>query len=248
MLRIAGQVGARSQAETLKGPITSVIQAKGGAGALLGVGILATVWSASGYVSAFARATNAIYDIREGRPLWWLRPLQVLLTVGLVIAMAIVAMAIVLTGSLAHAVGSAVGVGSTAVTVWNIVKWPFIVAAVMVLFSVLEWAAPNVRQPKFRGLSPGGVLGVVLWVLLSAIFGAYLASFGTYNTTYGSLGGVIGFLVWLWLSNLALLLGVVLNAELEGGREVAAGVPAAQAFQAEPRAAPTPAGDEPAEG
>jgi len=238
MITIAGQVGAKSQAETLKGPITDVVQAKGGAGALLGFGILATVWSASGYVSAFSRATNAIYDIREGRPFWWLRPLQVLLTVGLVIALAVVTMALVLTGSLAHAVGDAIGVGSTAVTVWDIAKWPFIVVAVMVLFSVLEWAAPNVRQPKFRGLSPGGVVGVVIWVLLSAIFGAYLANFGAFNATYGSLGGVIGFLVWLWLSNLALLVGVVLNAELERARELEDGEPAGQALQAAPRAAP----------
>ena len=240
VLGILTKVGAGSQAETLRGPLSGVVTAKGGAGALLGLGLLATIWAASVYISAFARAANAIYGIREGRPFWRLRPLQILLTLGMVVLVVLVAMSLVLSGTLAHAVGSAVGIGSTSVTVWNIAKWPFIVVMVMVVFSLLDWAAPNVRQPGFRGLSLGGVVGVVLWVIASALFGVYLARFGSYNATYGSLGGVIGFLMWLWLSNLALLLGVVVNAERERDRG------AGQSPDAELRPVPrTPADDAP---
>jgi membrane protein len=144
-----------------------------------------------------------------------LRPLQVLLTVAMVAMVGLVAMSLALTGTVAHAVGAAIGIGNTPITVWNFAKWPFIVAVVTVMFSLLYWAAPNIRQPRFRGVSAGGVVGVILWVVASALFGVYLARFGSDNATYGSLGGVIGCLMWLWISNLALLFGVVLNAELE---------------------------------
>jgi membrane protein len=158
--------------DVVREPLQGVIQSKGGAGALLGLGALAALWSASGYLGAFIRACNTIYEVKEGRPFWKLRPLQVVVTLGGAIAIALVLVAIVITGPLAEAVGNAVGLGSTAVTVWNIAKWPVLIAIVMGLVASLYWLAPNVRQPKVRWISPGGVLAVVLWARLT--FGVFL--------------------------------------------------------------------------
>jgi membrane protein len=240
LLGIVTQVGQGSAAETLRGPITGVIQGKGGAGALLGLGLVGAVWSASGYIGAFSRATNAVYEVREGRPFWKLRPLQILLTIAMVFLLAVVAIALVVTGGLAQAVGDAIGLGSTTVTLWNWLKWPLMVLLVMVMFAVLYWAAPNVRQPGFRWITPGSVVAVVIWIAASAAFGLYVAKFGSYNKTYGSLGGMIGFLVWLWISNIAILFGAELNSEIERQRELAAGEPAQDELQMEPRDAPKP--------
>jgi membrane protein len=238
LLGIVTQVGQGSAAETLRGPITGVVQGKVGAGALLGLGLIGAIWSASGYIGAFARATNAVYEVREGRPFWKLRPLQILLTLAMVFLLAIVAISLVLTGSLAQAVGDAIGIGGTAVTLWNWLKWPVMVAIVMLIFAVLYWAAPNVRQRGFRWITPGSVVAVLIWIAASAGFGLYVAMFGSYNKTYGSLGGMIGFLVWLWISNIAILFGAELNSEIERQRELAAGEPAEETLQMEPRDPP----------
>jgi membrane protein len=196
---------------------------KGAAGILAIVGILAALWSASSYISAFARASNAIYEVPEGRPFWKLRPQQMAIAFVMILLLSVSAIAVVLTGGLAKQVGDVVGVGGTAVTVWDIAKWPVLLVVVSLMFAILYWAAPNVRQPGFRWLSPGGILGVVVWVIASAAFALYVANFSSYNKTYGSLGGVIAFLVWLWISNLAVLLGAELNAELSRGKELRAG-------------------------
>jgi membrane protein len=238
LLGIASQVGAGSAVHTLRGPISGVVRAKGGAGALLGIGLLGALWSASGYIGAFTRASNAIYETREGRPFWKLRPLQMLLTLAMVSLLALLAISILMTGSLARAVGRTVGVGTTAVTLWDWLKWPVMVVVVMGMFSVLYWAAPNVRQPRFRWISPGAVVAVVLWIFASVLFGVYVANFGSYNKTYGSLGGVVAFLVWLWVSNIALLFGAELNSELERQRELDTGEPAQHTLQLPPRDAP----------
>ena len=226
LLDIVGDVGPASAVETFRGPIESVVTSNSGAGALLGVGLLFAIWSASGYIGAFIRAMNAIYEVEEGRPFWKRRPLQVVITVAMVLLLAIVAISIVVTGPLARAIGDAVGLGDTAVTAWNIAKWPVIVAIVMGMFAVLYYVAPNVRQPRLRWITPGGVVAVLAWLVVSAGFAIYVANFGSYDKTYGSLGGVIVFLVWLWLSNLALLFGAEFDAELERSRELAAGLPA----------------------
>ncbi|MEX2194041.1 MAG: YihY/virulence factor BrkB family protein [Thermoleophilaceae bacterium] len=228
LLGIVSDVGPSSAVDTFEEPIREVLENKGGAGALLGFGLLAAVWTASGYVGAFMRATNAIYEVEEGRPFWKLRPLQILVTIVMVLLLAIVAIGLVVTGPLARAVGGAVGVGDGAVTLWEVVKWPLLLAIVMGMFAALYHVAPNVRQPRFRLISAGGVLAVALWVLASAGFALYVANFGSYNATYGTLGGVITFLVWLWISNIALLLGAELDAELERQRELEAGVASAQ--------------------
>jgi membrane protein len=218
--------------------IENLNKSQGSAGILLIVGIAIALWSASGYVGAFIRASNAIYEVDEGRPFWKLRPVQIAITLFMIVLISVGAVAVVVTGPLAEKVGDVVGVGSAAVTAWDIAKWPVLVLLVSLMFSVLYWAAPNVKQPGFRWLTPGGVLAVVLWIVASAAFAFYVANFGSYNKTYGSIGGVIVFLIWLWISNIAVLLGAELNAELERGRELESGVAAEPDMQVEMRDAP----------
>jgi membrane protein len=237
LLDIVRQVGPQSAVDTFRGPIESVVRDKGGAGALLGVGLLGALWSASGYIGAFMRAANAIYAVKEGRPFWKLRPLQIAITVALVIVLALGAIALVLTGPLLDAIGQKVGLGHTAVTVFSVVKWPVLLVMVSTLFATLYYIAPNVRQPRFRWITPGGFVAVLVWVLASAGFAFYVAHFGSYNKTYGSLGGIVVFLLWLWISNVALLFGAEFDAELERSRELAAGEPAQRDLQLPPREA-----------
>lgn len=203
--------------------IESLQKSSGAAGVLFVVGIAGALWSASGYVAAFMRASNAIYDIGEGRPIYKTLPVRIGTTIVLVILLAVTAIGVAVTGPLAQEVGDLVGLGSTAVEVWDIAKWPVLFVVVSFMFAFLYWAAPNAKQPGFRWISPGGLLGVALWLVASAAFAFYVASFASYNKTYGSLGGVIAFLVWLWISNIAILLGAEFNAELERGRRIEAG-------------------------
>lgn len=218
--------------------IENIQKNRGAAGILFILSLLGAVWSASGYVGAFMRAANSIYGMEEGRPVWKTIPTRVLTTIVLLILLAVSAVAVVLTGGLAGQVGKLLGVQGTAVTVWDIAKWPVLVLVMGTMFSILYWATPNVKQPGFRWLTPGGLFAVVMWIVVSAAFAAYVANFGSYNKTYGALGGVIVFLVWLWLSNLAVLLGAKLNAELERERQIRMGhAPEPPPF-AEPRDAP----------
>jgi membrane protein len=209
---------------------------QGAAGVLFVVGLLGALWSASGYVGAFMRASNSIYDIEEGRPVWKTLPVRVGLTIVLLVLLAITTMAVVITGGLAQRVGDLIGLGSTAVDVWNIAKWPVLLVVVSFMFALLYWAAPNVKHPGFRWVSPGGLLAVLGWLIASAAFAFYVGNFGSYNKTYGALGGVIVFLVWLWISNIVILLGAEFNAELERGRAIDEGMrpPDKEPF-AEPR-------------
>ena len=209
--------------------VTSAIQnlqkSQGAAGILFVVGLVAALWSASSYIAAFMRAANEIWDVEEGRPIWKTIPLRLAITLVTVILLAVMALAVVLTGPLAEQVGNVIGLGSTAVTVWDIAKWPVMILIVSLMFAFLYWAAPNVRHPKFQWVSPGGVLAVLLWMVASAAFAFYVANFGSYNKTYGALAGVIIFLVWLWITNVVILLGAEFNAEIERGRQIQAGVP-----------------------
>jgi membrane protein len=197
---------------------------QGAAGVLFVVGLLGALWSASGYVAAFMRASNAIYDIDEGRPVWKTLPVRVGLTLVLLALLAISTIAVVLTGGLAQKVGDLIGLGSTAVTVWNIAKWPVLLLVVSFMFALLYWAAPNVKHPGFRWITPGGALAVVGWLIASGAFALYVSNFGSYNKTYGALGGVVVFLVWLWISNVVILLGAEFNAELERERAIEDGM------------------------
>jgi membrane protein len=203
--------------------IHNLQHSRGSAGLIFVVGLAGALWSASGYVGAFMRASNAIYDIGEGRPVWKTLPIRVGVTAVLLLLLAISSVAVVLTGGLAKQVGNVLGIGGTALTVWDIAKWPVLLLVVGLMFAILYWASPNVKQPGFRWLTPGGVFAVLMWVVASALFALYVANFSSYNKTYGALAGVIVFLVWLWLSNIAVLLGAELNAELARGRLIEAG-------------------------
>lgn len=210
-------------------------QAQGGALVFTIIGIAVALWSASGYVAAFMRASNVVYDMPEGRPIWKLLPLRVAVTAVLLVLLAIGAVIVVFTGGLAQWTGQVLGVGDTAVRVWDIAKWPVLVAAVVLMLAILYRMAPNVRHPGFRWLTPGSALAVVLWILASLGFGFYVASFGAYNRTYGAIAGVIIFLIWLWVTNIAVLFGLEVDAELERARAIAAGHPPDKEPYVEPR-------------
>jgi membrane protein len=225
---VVSQLGPKSAVDTFKGPIEQISSNR--SGALLGLifGIAAALWTASGYVGAFMRASNAIYEREEGRPFYILRPFQLLVTLVLVLMAALVVLALIVSGPVASAIGSAVGLGDTAVLVWNIAKWPVMLVMVVAMLAILYWSSPNAKPAGFRWVSPGGVLAVVLWIVASVAFAFYVGNFGSYDKTYGTLGGVIAFLVWMWITNLAVLLGAELNAETERAREIEAGVPGAE--------------------
>jgi membrane protein len=212
--------------QILSNALHGLTQSRGSAGILFLVGLAGALWSASGYIGAFIRASNQIWDVEEGRPIWRIVPLRLFITLVMLILLALSAVAVVVTGPLADKVGKLIGIGGSAVTVWDIAKWPVLILVVSVMFSILYYASPNVRQPGFRWVTPGGVLAVVAWMIASAAFGFYVANFGSYNKTYGSLGAIIIFLVWLWLTNVAILLGAELNAEIARGRQIEAGQPA----------------------
>jgi membrane protein len=209
--------------EILENALNGLTQSRGGASLLFIIGLAGALWSASSYVGAFIRASNSIWDVEEGRPIWKTLPLRLIITVVMLILLTATAIAVTVTGPLADKVGKLIGIGGAAVTAWDIAKWPILILIVSLMFSILYYAAPNVRQPGFRWVTPGGVVAVVTWMIVSALFGIYAANFGSYNKTYGSLGAVIIFLVWLWLTNIAILFGAELNAESERGRQIEAG-------------------------
>jgi membrane protein len=230
-----GAVAPGPAQEIFTSAIENLQGSRGAAGIFFIVGLAGALWSASGYVAAFMRASNSIYDIEEGRPVWKTLPTRVVLTLVLLLLLAISAIGVVLTGGLAKEAGGVIGLSDTAVTVWNIAKWPVLLLVVSFMFALLYWAAPNVKHPKFRWISPGGVLAVIGWVIASLAFAFYVANFGSYNKTYGALAGPIVFLVWLWISNIMVLLGAEFNAELERGRALEAGMPKDREPFVEPR-------------
>ena len=202
-----------------------------GAGVALIVGVLVALWSASGYVGAFGRAMNKIYEIDEGRPFWKLRPVMLFLTLIAVILAAVALLLLIVSGPVAESIGNVIGVGDTALTVWSIAKWPVLAVIVIVVVALLYYATPNVKQPKFRWMSVGAFVAILVWVLASVGFAFYVGNFSSYNKTYGSLAGVIVTLLFLWITNLALLFGGELDAELERGRQLQAGIAAEEEIQ-----------------
>lgn len=218
------------------GDAVEQLQASSGTGGVIAVvGLVAALWSASGYVAAFIRTSNKVYDMPEGRPAWKVTPLRLGITLVLMVLLAASAVIVVFTGPLAEQAGKVIGAGDAAVTAWSIAKWPVLVVLVTLMIALLYWAAPNVRGRGFRWLSPGSLLAVLVWLAASAGFALYVANFGSYNKTYGTLAGVIVFLVWLWLSNLAILLGLEFDAELARQRAIAAGLPADEEPYVAPR-------------
>ncbi|MEN3280237.1 MAG: rane protein [Solirubrobacteraceae bacterium] len=230
-----GKVAPGPAKTILTSAIQNLQKNQGAAGIIFFVGLAGALWSASGYVAAFMRASNAIYDVEEGRPIWKTLPLRVGMTLVLVVLLAISAVAVVVTGGLAKQVGNVIGIGSTAVTAWDIAKWPVLLLIVSFMFALLYWASPNAKHTGLRWVTPGGLVAVLVWVIASAAFAFYVANFSSYNKTYGALAGVVVFLVWLWISNIALLLGAELNAELERGRRIEAGDPPQREPFVEPR-------------
>ena len=234
VLDIMDDLAAPSTMEVIR-PVVEGIAESDAAGFTLVAGLLGALFTASGYVGAFGRAMNRIYEIQEGRPLWKLRPLMMLVTLVTVLLVALALVMLVVSGPVAEVIGNAVGLGSTAVFVWNIAKWPVLLLVVMLVVAILYWSTPNVQQPKFRWISAGAFVAIITWVVASVGFGFYVANFGSYNATYGSLAGVVVFLLWLWITNIALLFGAELDAELERGRELQAGMPAEVSIQLPPR-------------
>jgi membrane protein len=225
LLTNVGEFTPGAARQILESAINGLTHGRGTAGLLFIVGIVGALWAASGYVAAFMRTANVVWDVEEGRPIWKTLPLRVGVTLLSILLLAASAIAVVITGGLAERAGELLGLGSTAVTVWDIAKWPVLVLIASLLFALLYYATPNVRHPGFRAILPGGIVAVVLWIVASALFALYVAKFGSYNKTYGSLGAIVIFMVWLWLSNLAILFGAELNAEIARGRSIARGAP-----------------------
>ncbi|GAA4329885.1 YihY/virulence factor BrkB family protein [Streptomyces venetus] len=212
------------------------MQGNAGLGSVVAiVGLVLAVWSASGYVAAFIRSANAVYDVPEGRPVWKVLPVRVGVTVVLMVMAVVSAVIVVFTGGLARQVGTALGLGDTFLTVWSIAKWPVLIVLVTAMIAILYWAAPNARARGFRWITPGSFLALGIWVIASAGFAVYVANFASYNKTYGTFAGVIIFLVWLWITNLAILLGLEFDAEMHRQRAVAGGHPADAEPYVQPR-------------
>ncbi|WP_345694805.1 YihY/virulence factor BrkB family protein [Kitasatospora terrestris] len=225
--------------DVLHDAITQLRSSPGTGGVVAVVGLAGALWSASGYIGAFMRAGNAVYDIREGRPVWKTTPLRIGLTLLTMLLLVVCAGIVVLTGQVARWAGDLLGIGRTALAVWGVVKWPVLVVLVTFLIALLYWAAPNVRGRSLRWITPGSTLAVLLWLALSGGFAAYVANFASYNRTYGTVAAVIVFLVWLWLTNLAVLLGLELDAELAREQAVLSGMPPGEEPYVEPRSTRT---------
>ena len=217
-------LGPSTAAQTFQGPIESLTSNRGGAGVVLIVSIAGALWAASGYVSAFADASNSIYQVEEGRPFWKLKPLQLLVTFVLILIAAFVALGLVLSGPIVGALGGALGVSDSVLTAWRFAKWPAMLILVVIIFGVLYYTAPNARVSGVRWVSCGAIVALVAWIVASLAFALYVSNFGSYNKTYGALGGVVVFLLWLWLTNLAILLGAEFNAETERAKQLHSGV------------------------
>ena len=229
------EVAPGSTGQFVHNLLTQVQQHKSGTGIAALVGLVIALWSASGYVNGFRQAANIIYGVPEGRPIWKTYPMRLVVTVVAVVILVACALIVVVSGSIANEVGNAIGIGHAAVLAWNIVKWFLLVILVSLLLAILYWATPNVKQAGIRWISPGGVVATVLWLLFSGLFAIYVTNFGSYNKTYGSLAGIVVFLIWLWLSNIAVLLGAEINAELEHAKAIAEGLSPDAAPFAEPR-------------
>jgi membrane protein len=241
LTEIITELGPESAAETFAGPIESITESQGTAGLALVLGLAVAVWSASGYVGAFMRASNVIYETREGRPFWKLRPLQIAVTVAMILMMALLALGLVATGPVLDAIAGPIGLSDTAVTVWSIAKWPVMILVFLLMVGVLYYASPNVKLRGFKWVTPGSLVAIAVWAIASAGFAFYVSNFGSYDKTYGTLGGLIVLLIWFWITNLAILFGHQLNAERERSLEIEEGQPRAEReIQLEPRDEPKP--------
>ena len=228
------QFAPEDVSELLSGPISG-LATQSGAGLALVTGILGALWASSGYVGAFSRAMNRIYEVEEGRPFWKHKPQMLLLTVAIVVIIVLVVVALVLSGPVARSIGNLIGIGETTVLIWNIAKWPVVVALAVVAIAMLYYFSPNVKQPRFRWVSLGAVIALVTSAIAVALFSVYVTNFASYNATYGVIGSVIVLLLGLWIINTVLLLGAEIDAEIERGRQLQGGLPAEETIQLPPR-------------
>jgi membrane protein len=239
LTEIVNNLGPDTAADTFAGPIRQLTESRSTAGFALVLGTLLALWSASGYLGAFIRASNVVYETREGRPFWKLRPLQLSLTLATVLLVALIALSVVLTGPVVSAVAEPIGVSDTAVSIWNVAKWLAVALLFVVMLDLLYYASPNVRQRGFRWITPGALVALAVWLVASGAFALYVSQFGSYNKTYGSLAGVVVVLIWIWITNLAILFGHELNAERARDVQLKEGTPGAeQEIQLEPRDTP----------
>jgi membrane protein len=239
LTEIVNKLGPDTASDTFAGPIRQLTESRSTAGFALILGTLLALWSASGYLGAFIRASNVVYETQEGRPFWKLRPLQLILTLAMVLLVALIALSVVLTGPVVSAVAEPIGVSDTAVSIWNVAKWFAVAVLFVLMLDVLYYASPNVRQRGFRWITPGALVALTVWLVSSGGFALYVSQFGSYNKTYGSLAGVVVVLIWMWITNLAILFGHELNAERERDVQLKEGLPGAEReLQLEPRDKP----------
>src|SRR3954452_11689117 len=228
LMDTVSQLGPDTAARTFQGPIQSITAHRGTAGVMVVVGVVSALWAASGYVSAFAVASNTIYEVEEGRPFWKLKPLQLAVTLVLILLAAVVALALVLSGPIVGALGSALGVSDAALTAWRYAKWPAMVVLVLVIFGTLYYPSPNARVSGVKWVTGGALLALVLWIVASIALALYVSNFGSYDKTYGTLGGAVVFLVWLWVTNMAILLGAAVHSDTEGATQLHGNVKGAE--------------------
>ena len=234
VMGVVGELAPPQALETIRGPIENLASNQA-AGLTFVIGLLGAIWSASGYVTAFSRAMNRVYEVEEGRPFIKLRPQMLLVTVVVLVLIVIMGLLLVLTGPVAQAVGDAIGIGSTAVTIWDIAKWPVMVFFAVLMIATLYYGTPNIQQPKFRWMSMGGFIALLVLAVTTAGFSLYVANSDSYQATYGAIAGVIILLLWIWLANLSLLFGAEFDAEMERGRQLQGGIEAEDTIQLPPR-------------
>jgi membrane protein len=234
VLEVIGQFAPPDTLETIR-PTIEGLASNQAAGLTFVIGLLGAIWSASGYVNAFSRAMNRVYEVEEGRGFIKLRPQMLLITVIVLVLIVAMGLMLVLSGPVAEAVGNTIGLGGTALVIWNIAKWPVMLLFAVLMIAVLYYGAPNVKQPKFRWMSLGGFIALIVLALTTAAFSLYVANFGSYDKTYGAIAGVIVLLLWIWLANLSLLFGVEFDAEMERGRQLQGGIEAEESIQLPPR-------------
>ena len=241
LTEIVSNLGPETAADTFKGPVEGLTSNRGASGFTFVIGLGLAIWAASGYIGAFGRASNVIFETREGRPFWKLKPVQLGITLAMILILAILAIGLVMTGPVVRAVAEPLGIGSTAVDVWGYAKWPVMIALVLLLFAVLFHFSPNVSTGRIRLFTAGAGVALLVWILASAGFAFYVGNFGSYNETYGTLGGFVVLLVWFWISNIAVLFGLELNSEIERTRQIGQGVAGAEKqLQFTPRSEPKP--------
>ena len=239
LTEVVSEIGPESSADTFRGPIESLTSHREAAGILLVAGILTALYSASGYIGAYTRAMNVIYETPEARPFWRLKPLQILIALAMVVGLMLIALSIALTGPVVEAVADSIGIGDTPLAIWNIAKWPVVAGFFTLLLAFLNYTTPNAKLRGYRWVTPGSVFALVVWIAASALFALYVANFGSYDKTYGTLGGIVSLLVWIWITNVAILLGAELNSERERAKELEEGkTEASEELQLPPRVAP----------